>query len=163
MAGYQQLHTRPSAALPALQRERANLSSGAGQKIMTMILIKDNEMIKLILTSTPQWMGTAATQRALEGRLLLVNLLCKVVSIMIMIFDDHHDYDYDGFDADGAGNAFLIGDDDDQDHGNDDGVGYNNLNANQSDTRILVGQTPTSFPPVLPSEQLGRQVGRRFF
>ena len=25
-----------------------------------------------------QWMGTAATQRALEGRLLLVNLLCKV-------------------------------------------------------------------------------------
>ena len=90
---------------------------------MTMILIKTNEMIKLILTLTPQWMGTAATQRALEGRLLLVNLLCKVVSIMIMIFDGHHDYDYD---ADGAGNAVLIGDDDDQDHGNDDGVGYNN-------------------------------------
>ena len=159
MAGYQQLHARPSATLPALQRERANISSGAGQKIITMILIKDNEMIKLILTSTPQWMGTAATQRALEGRLLLVNLLCKVVSIMIMIFDDHHDYDYDGFDADGAGNAFLIGDDDDQDHGNDDGVGYNNLNSNQSETRILVGQTPTSSHPVLPSEQLDHQVG----
>ena len=45
---------------------------------------------------------------------------------MIMIFDDHHDYDYAGYDADGAGNAVLIGDDDDQDHGNDDGVGYNN-------------------------------------
>ena len=58
---------------------------------MTLIVIKDNEMIKMILTLTPQWMGTAATQRALEGRLLLVNLLCKVVSmmIMIMIFDDH--------------------------------------------------------------------------
>ena len=124
-----------------------------------MILMKTNEMIKLILTLTPQWMGTAATQRALEGRLLLVNLLCKVVSIMvkIMIFDDHDDHD--GYDADGAGDAVLIGDDDDQDHGNDDGVGYNNLNANQSETRILVGQTPTSFHPVLPSEQLGRQVG----
>ena len=52
MAGYQQLHARPSATLPALQRERTNLPSGAGQKIMTLILIKDNEMIKLILTST---------------------------------------------------------------------------------------------------------------
>ena len=48
---------------------------------------------------------------------------------------------------------------DDQDHGDDDGVGYNNLNANQSETRILVGQTPTYFHPVLPSEQLGLQVG----
>ena len=164
MAGYQQLHTRPSAALPALQRERANLPSGAGQKIMTMILIKDNEMKKLILTLTTQWMGTAATQRALEGRLLLVNLLCKVVSIMIMIFDDHDDHDHDGYDADGGGDAVLrVDDGDDQDHEDDDGVGYNNLNANQSDTRILVGQTPTSFHPVLPSEQLGRQVGQRFF
>ena len=161
MAGYQQLHARPSATLPALQRERANISSGAGQKIITMILIKDNEMIKLILTLTPQWMGTAATQRALEGRLLLVNLLCKVVSIMIMIFDDHDDHD--GYDAGGAGDAVLQGNDDDQDHGDDDGVDDQNLTANQSDTRILVGQTPTSFHPVLPSEQLGRQVGRRFF
>ena len=70
-----------------------------------MILMKTNEMIKLILTLTPQWMGTAATQRALEGRLLLVNLLCKVVSIMvkIMIFDDHDDLYHEGYDADGAG------------------------------------------------------------
>ena len=30
-------------------------------------------------------MGTAATQRALEGRLLLVNLLCKVIMIIIMM------------------------------------------------------------------------------
>ena len=81
--------------------------------------------------------------------------------VKIMIFDDHDDHD--GYDADGAGDAVLQGDDDDQDHGNDDGVGYNNLIANQSETRILVGQTPTSFHPVLPSEQLGRQVGRRFF
>ena len=68
-----------------------------------------------------------------------------------------------GYDADGAGDAVLQGDGDDQDHGDDYGVDDNNLNANQSDTRILVGQTPTSFHPVLPSEQLGRQVGRRFF
>ena len=90
---------------------------------MTMILMKDNEMIKLILTSTPQWMGTAATQRALEGRLLLVNLLCKVVSIMvkIMIIDDHDDHIHDGYDADGAGDAVLQVDADDQDHGDDDG------------------------------------------
>ena len=55
------------------------------------------------------------------------------------------------------------GDSDDQDHGEDDGVDDYNLHANQSETRILVGQTPTSSHPVLPSEQLGRQVGRRFF
>ena len=77
--------------------------------------------------------------------------------VKIMIFDDHDDHD--GYDADGAGDAVLIGDDDDQDHGNDDGVGYNNLNANQSETRILVGQTPTYFHPVLPFEQLDRLVG----
>ena len=39
------------------------------------LLHHDNDDIMMIV----QWMGTAATQRALEGRLLLVNLLCKVV------------------------------------------------------------------------------------
>ena len=51
------------------------------------------------------------------------------------------------------------GDSDDQDHGEDDGVDDYNLHANQSETRILVGQTPTSFHPVLPSEQLDHLVG----
>ena len=45
MAGYQQLHARSPTTVPALQRERTNLPSGAGQKIMTQILMKTNEII----------------------------------------------------------------------------------------------------------------------